>query len=78
MSPIDTQQIGWTALMWASKEGHLPVAQLLIDKGAVINVQSKVCYLVLSVCTYTVGWHLRLCVSVCVLVYVHGSADSNI
>ena len=25
---------GWTALMWASQEGHPEVAQLLIEAGA--------------------------------------------
>ncbi len=63
---IDTQQDGWTALMVASMNGHLPVAQLLIDKGAIIDAQKKVCHLVLCVHLYSRVAPEVVCVSMCV------------
>ncbi len=78
MSPIDTQQTGVTALMLASRNGYLPVAQHLIDKGAIIDHQDKVCHLVLCVHLYSRVASEVVCVSICVLVCVHGCADSNI
>ncbi len=66
MSSIDTQQDGLTALMRASIKGHLPVAQLLIDKGAIINHQDEVCHLVLCVHLYSRVASEVVCVSMCV------------
>ena len=35
-------QDGWTALMMASKAGHTESVQVLLDKGADVNMQDKV------------------------------------
>ena len=35
-------QGGWTALMKASKAGHMECVKLLLDKGAKVNMQSLV------------------------------------
>ena len=35
-------QRGWTALMMASKAGHMECVQVLLDKGADGNMQDKV------------------------------------
>ena len=37
-------QTGCTPLSWACKNGHSDVAQLLINKGANMNVTDKVSY----------------------------------
>ncbi len=66
MSSIDTQQNGVTALMWASMNGYLPVAQLLIDKGAIIDLQAEVCHVVLCVHLCSRVASEVVCVSMCV------------
>ncbi len=66
MSSTDTQQDGWTSLMWASVNGHLAMAELLIDKGAVIDDQNKVCHLILCVHIYSRVASEVVCVSMCV------------
>ena len=35
-------QDGWTALMMASKGGHMECVQVVLDKGAEVNMQRKV------------------------------------
>ena len=35
-------QGGWTALMVASKAGHMECVQMLLGKGADVNMQKKV------------------------------------
>ena len=35
-------QDGWTALMWASASGYLPVVECLVQQGAKINMQNEV------------------------------------
>ena len=35
-------QFGWTALMWASNNGHLEVVDLLIRHGARVRREDKV------------------------------------
>ena len=35
-------QDGWTALMMASKAGHMKCIKVLLDKGAEVNLQDKV------------------------------------
>ena len=35
-------QDGWTALMKASQAGHMECVQVLLDKGADVNMQNKV------------------------------------
>ena len=35
-------QDGWTALIKASEVGHMECVQVLLDKGADVNMQSKV------------------------------------
>ena len=35
-------QNGWTALMMASMEEHMECVQVLLDKGADVNMQDKV------------------------------------
>jgi ankyrin repeat protein len=35
-------QQGNTALLWASHNGHLPVIQILLERGANFSVESKV------------------------------------
>ena len=36
-------QKGWTALMMASKAGHIECVQVLLDKDADVNMQTWVC-----------------------------------
>ncbi len=43
-------QYGGTALVAASKGGHLAVVQLFIDRGADVNVKDKVCHLIPVIC----------------------------
>ena len=40
-------QDGWTALMMASNAGHMECVQVLLDKGADVNMQNKVSGLIL-------------------------------
>ena len=35
-------QEGWTALMMALKAGHMECVQVLLDKGADVNMKKKV------------------------------------
>ena len=35
-------QDGWTALMKASKAGHIECVKVLLDRGAEVNMQNKV------------------------------------
>ena len=42
MRLIMMEQDGYTALMWAAHFGHAMVVSLLVDKGANIDVSSKV------------------------------------
>ena len=35
-------QEGWTALLMASKAGHMECVKMLLDKGADVNMQDKV------------------------------------
>ena len=35
-------QDGWTALHYASREGHMEIARLLVNRGADINMKDKV------------------------------------
>ena len=39
---IDDTQSGWTALHHAVDKGHLDCAQLLVQAGAVIDIQNNV------------------------------------
>ena len=39
---IDKPQVGWTALHCAVYKGHLDCAQLLVQAGAVIDIQDNV------------------------------------
>ena len=39
---IDDTQYGWTALHRAINKGHLDCAKLLVQAGAVINIQTNV------------------------------------
>ena len=41
-SPTWCLQDGWSALMWAGYKGHTAVVQILLDKGASIDLQNKV------------------------------------
>ena len=34
--------MGWTALMQASRYGHLPVVEYLVQQGADLHMQDKV------------------------------------
>ncbi len=49
-----TLQRGDTAFIAALGEGHLPVVQLLIDRGADVNVKDWVCHLIPGFCRNTV------------------------
>ena len=35
-------QDGWTPLLWAASNGHVKIAQLLMEKGANIEATNKV------------------------------------
>ena len=61
--PPPINQSGWTALMYASGEGHLPIVMLLTERGADIDMKDKdVCYLKV--------WFERKCLIYCVWVCV--------
>ena len=53
-------QDGWTALMYASRKGHMEVVKLLLDHGANKDLQDEVriIYVVFYVCMYVCmyGW----------------------
>ena len=42
MLSIIVVQYGYTAVMYASSNGHLPVVQYLVQQGADIHMQDKV------------------------------------
>ena len=46
------QEAGWTALMFAAKEGDMKILQQLISAGADVNVVDKVgdMFMMVSVC----------------------------
>jgi len=46
------QEAGWTALMFAAKEGDMKILQQLISAGADVNVVDKVgdMFVMVSVC----------------------------
>ena len=39
---VNENQSGYTALMWASDNGHKDIAKLLTDMGADLNIQNNV------------------------------------
>ena len=39
---IDDTQDGWTALHWAVNNGHYDCAKLLMQSGALVDIQSNV------------------------------------
>jgi ankyrin repeat protein len=39
---LDARRYGWTPLMWASREGHVGVVRLLVDKGAALDEREDV------------------------------------
>ena len=41
-SPALFQQHGKTALMWGAREGHVPVVEMLVTKGANKDLQTEV------------------------------------
>ena len=44
-------QSGWTALKKASNAGHMECVQVLLDKGADVNIHDKVrCHYTLCAC----------------------------
>ena len=59
-------QNGWTALMMASKAGHIECVQVLLDKGADVNMQTWVSGGVIIHCA-----HAMQRVSERTLLYVH-------
>ena len=46
----------WTALMWASYNGHKEVVQLLLDHGAGIDIKSNVSIIYTIDCMYIYVW----------------------
>ena len=42
-------QDGWTPLIYASEEGHLDVCELLLNRGADVNLKDNVCDISYSV-----------------------------
>ena len=40
--PLMSPQFGWTALMWATRDGKTATATLLIEKGADIEAKDEV------------------------------------
>ena len=59
-------QYGWTALMKASEAGHMECVQMLLDKGAEVNIHDKVrCHYTLctcnAVCTHSPQYWLKTC-----------------
>jgi ankyrin repeat protein len=45
---VGDNQNGWTALHWASSEGHSPVVELLLKAGADRNAADAVCWILKS------------------------------
>ncbi len=43
MPRVDCGQAGRTPLFWASANGHLGVAKLLLERGAAVDAKSDVC-----------------------------------
>jgi ankyrin repeat protein len=35
-------QGGWTPLFWASNEGHLPIVEFLVERGAKVDAADEV------------------------------------
>ena len=35
-------QSGWTPLLWAARDGRLPMVEYLVEKGAVIETKNNV------------------------------------
>ena len=70
-------QNGYTALIWASRNGHKDIAVALAEKGADLNIKDKVsdCYL----CVYgdddddddASGVSATLITAICIYVYVY-------
>ena len=58
-------QNGSTALIIASECGHVEVVQLLIGRGANINISNNVRYIIVGLCLY-----LCECINTCMHVYV--------
>ena len=55
-------QDGWSALMWASQEGHTDIAKYLIEAKASVDLQRQVYYVKIKIiqCSFPVtDWVLR-------------------
>ena len=58
-------QTGATALIIASENGHVEVVQLLIGRGANIDISNNVRYITVGLCLYLCAF-----INVCMHVYV--------
>ena len=64
------QIVGWSAVFFAAKEGHLDVVKLLVGARANISLKDKVCYACCDVHELNMHCVCVTCACACARVYV--------